>query len=179
VIYSDNDILIGFAARDERIFEAIYIRYYPLVYGICRKIYDDTQDCEDNSIMVFTYLFSCETLTFDSISSLAGYLCKAARNKSFNTKRDKHRRAEMSLNIPEDQEWGIINNELDYQYIRAMSIIKKAMSCYPTRGVQVLHMIYFEEKTHIQIAEELGISLRTVPNLRVQGLDYLLKRLSK
>jgi len=179
VRYSDSDILLGFANKDDSVFEAIYKEYYDMVYRVCFKITKNTQEAEDRTICAFNNLFEAKA-TFTSVDGIRTYLISFAWKRSLSFwARERRKKEILSEKSATDMYYEAFNDELDYQYLRAMSIIQKAMSCYPTRGVQVLHMIYFEEKTYIQIAEELSVTINTVSNMRKQGLDYLLKRLSK
>lgn len=150
-----------------------------MVYGICYKITSNTQTCQDCSINAFTNLFMSNA-TFQSIGKMAGYLSVSARNITINaTKYSEYRRrhdADYSFTKEESEQ---LNDELDYLYIRALALIKEDMNASPIRSVQILKMLYFEEKTYAQIADILNVTPNTVSNLRAQGIIHLQKLINR
>lgn len=180
MIYTDNDILLGFAEKDQKIFEAIYKRYYYMVYSVCWKICDNMQECEDRVSLIFTHFFNGKAV-FESIDKLEAYLCISARNNAYSAVRDakyqRNKKIEYMNSV--DEQWSIINDRLDHRYIKELKLIKESMENNPIRSIQVLKMIYFENKTYAQIEEILGITFSTVSNLRTQGIIHLQKLINR
>jgi RNA polymerase sigma factor (sigma-70 family) len=169
--YSESDMLADFLTGAERAFNWVYRAYYKKLFVFCFGITGDTQESEDIAIISLNKLFE-KHRHFESQPDMGSFLFVAARNLCFNHLRNlKTRTQKHKLILAEAKDQADpFNDELDMDYVGA---VKKYVEELPERAGKVINMIYFEDKSYEQIAEEMRISIATVGSHRGKALDNL------
>lgn len=147
----------------EEKYEEIYRIYQHDVYKISLYYTKDEYIAQDIAQKAFYKLY----LHFDNVNldSVRSYLLRTARNLSYNWLRDmKHERGDYVENIPEDS--AILHSAED-EYIRderqrerekfASELLHKVWEENES-WYDILNLIYCLDKSHDEVARELGIS---------------------
>jgi len=159
-------------------FTDLYRSYYPALCFYALKIVDDRESAKDIVDEVFTKLIVLEK-KFSESDNVRAWLYTATRNASFDyLKREKHakeRQFEFSLNeAPSDQQY-------DYELIRSelMNIILQEIKLLPSNTGKVIEMSFLKGMKNELIALDLGLSEKTVRNLKSSGIAILKSRIPK
>lgn len=105
-------------------------------------------------------------------SSFGAYLRRAARNKSLNYIRDRKIKPESEDKIPHRSEGQTdANRKLEVQDLQ--NSIDRAVGDLPDRCREVFSLSRFEDMSYQEIADKLGISIKTVENQISKALRLL------
>lgn len=169
--YTDVE-LIGMLERgDESAIEAIFRQYYQLVCHSIVRILPKENVVEDIAQEVFYELWKNRN-SFKVSISLKAYLKRASLNRSLNHLRDKK--------IQWDDEDQLVHQQGTFtdaseqlQHEDLQKQIDFVIDNLPERCRIVFSLSRFEDMSHKEIAEELGISTKTVENHMTKALKIL------
>ena len=158
LLLSDTELQKKLQRQDQLAFEVLFDRYWKRLYSFAFKIYKEEAICEDIVQEIFISLWEKSTNT--NIVNLEGYLLRAVKYKVANYIRDlkfDSGHLEILENIPHPSK---TDKHLVYQEFEAgiFMEIKKL----PPRSQEVLILSRLEHYTNIEIAQKLGLSVRTV-----------------
>lgn len=147
----------------EEKFDEIYRIYENEVFKISRYYTNDEYTAQDITQKAFYKLFQ----HFDNVNldSVRAYLLRTARNLSFNWLRDmKHEQGDYIDNIPEEsaillsaEDEYILDERVQERKQFASEILHKVREENES-WYDILHLIYIMEKSHDEVARELGMS---------------------
>ena len=159
------------AMRDAQAFRQIVARYGGLVYGTCRRVLADATEAEDVTQDCFVYLASRPPRIH---TSLGAWLHRLATHRSYDrlksTERRRAREERFARESPGPTE-ASMNDVLDH--------VDEAVDLLPDRYRQALVSHYYLNKTHADIARELGLSRRVVGYRIDKGLSRLREHLKR
>lgn len=166
----NDDIFILNLIRqgDELAFKNLFDKYF---IPLCRfmNIYlQDKKEGEDLALDLFTYLWeNRETIQIQI--SIKAYLFQSARNRCFNILRDKktHMPLDELEQHPEDNLHSTI--ELD----ELTELINEAILSLPNKCRDTFIMSRKKNKSNKEIAEEMGISIKTVEGQITKALKRI------
>lgn len=158
LLLSDTELQKKLQRQDQLAFEVLFDRYWKRLYSFAFKIYKEEAICEDIVQEIFISLWEKSINT--NIVNLEGYLLRAVKYKVANYIRDlkfDSGHLEILQNIPHPSK---TDKHLVYQEFEAgiFMEIKKL----PPRSQEVLILSRLEHYTNIEIAQKLGLSVRTV-----------------
>jgi len=162
--------------KDGQAFENYYKEHYRLFFLAACNYVRDTGLAEEIVNDVFVRLWELAG-TIQIQTSLKSYIYRAVINRSLNeldkNKRDRERQKELSRR-PEDtfEIKEIEDNELKISLYRAIDQL-------PEQCQKVFRMSRFEELKQQEIADRLGISIKTVKNHITHALKQLNKALGE
>jgi RNA polymerase sigma-70 factor (ECF subfamily) len=158
LLLSDTKLQKRLQEQDQLAFEVLFDRYWKRLYSFAFKIYKEEVICEDIVQEIFISLWEKSATT--TIENLEGYLLRAVKYKVANHIRDlkfDSGHLEILQNIPHPSKTDkhLVYKEFEDGIFRE---IKKL----PPRSQEVLILSRFEHYTNIEIAQKLGLSVRTV-----------------
>jgi RNA polymerase sigma factor (sigma-70 family) len=172
---SDRQLLHRFAdGRDEAAFAVLVQRHGPLVWGVCRRALQHTQDAEDVFQAAFLVLArKAATIRWQNdispwLHAVAGRLAAEARAQ--RARRRDHEQQAAQLPRPEsvpESTWREVCAALDDELQRL-----------PADYRHPLLLCYFEGQTRDQAAHRLGWSLRTLERRLARAKELLRARLT-
>lgn len=137
--------------------------YEPLCRYSYRYVYSETV-AEDIVQDVFTYLY-LNWKRLSGMESVNAYLYMAVKNKSINEIQRNYAKRTL-FDDAEVNELLLENNEVTAQqqleYDELLVIVERALEMLPERCRTIFVLKRFEEKTNLEVAEMLGISIKTV-----------------
>ena len=159
-------------------FKRIYNEYAPKVYRFAQRYMTNDNDVEDIVQEVFIRLWKVRmsvnpTLNFDN------YLFTIARNLIFN-----HHRARINEVYLQDTVLASLENEYDMpeDEIIAQDLsqyIDKIVEQLPPKQQEVFNMSRRQMLTYKEIAEQLGISEKTVESHIYQALKFIRQAINR
>ena len=162
--------------HDEKSFEQLFrIQYAPLC-AYARRYIHDPDESEEVVQDVFVNLWQ-KRGTIEITSTIESYLFRAVRNTCLNLlKHFKVREKHKDGITASYDHYGDRANDLVLE-IELINHIENLISGLPTERQKVFKMSRFEEMKYKEIAEELGISVKTVEAQMGKALKYLRENL--
>ena len=156
-------------------FNHLYRSYYSALCFYALKIVNNQESARDIVEEVFTRLILTEKV-FTEADNVRAWLYTATRNASLDYLKVERRAKERQFEYSRDANSDELN--YDYELIRAevLSKILQEVKRLPGNSGKIVEMSYFKGMKNEQIAEELGLSEKTVRNLKSLGLAALKAR---
>ncbi len=144
-------------------FEQIFYEIFPKVKAFAWKILQSEEDAEDIAQDVFAKLWNTPE-TWEDKETWHNYIYTMTRNHIFNFL--KHKAVEQKYqqqSEPEDYNYYSTDDIHDQLYAKELQLlIKLTIERMPEQRRKVFLMSRQEDMSHTEIAERLGISIRTV-----------------
>ncbi|MGN1233938.1 MAG: RNA polymerase sigma factor [Candidatus Cryptobacteroides sp.] len=157
---SDEVLLTKLKRGNLRVFEEIYERYAPMVLNFVRKLIKDQMRAEDITQNIFMRLYMSRN-TLDPKLSLKNWLFVCARNEALDVLRSKWSKdVEKVGDVREDSQIAVPEEEILRKESAAQ--IRSMVEALPGQRGKVLKMSKLDELSNDEIAEKLGLSIRTV-----------------
>ncbi len=174
---SDSEILLAITAGNESMFEQLFRKYYQLLCNYGNSILKDMDEAEEVVQSVFMDIWEKKNDLQINIS-LKSYLYRMVHNRCLNKlKHEKikeeykvYNYAQTQLN-PSNAIHLTLQNELQQN-------IEDAIADLPEQCRLIFKLSRFEELKYSEIAEQLGISIKTVENQMSKALKILRERLA-
>ncbi len=165
---------------DTRALRRLFDRYYPGLVSVVYTYVNDEDTSKDIAQEVFVDLWS-RRHTLHIEQSLGAYLHRAAINRALN-----HLKAQQRYQIYDDgTPWNYLpdTTEQDLQWKARQDELeerlREAIEQLPEKCRVVFLLSRFERMTHRQIAEHLGISVKTIENQLLRAMRLLRQALEK
>lgn len=157
-----------------RNFERLFREYFPPLMAFAGKILRDEDDARDVVHQVFINLWE-KREEMDMSTSLKSYLFTSVHNRSLNVIRDRKKFADGDM--PElAGEWDVS------AHIESMELeekIRESINSLPEKCREIFELNRFSGLKYAEIANQLGISVKTVENQMTKALKILREQLGK
>jgi RNA polymerase sigma-70 factor, ECF subfamily len=172
--------LLGLRNSDEQSLRWIFDQYFGfLVHEIHRYIKDE-DTCKDIAQEVFAEIWRKRT-NINIETSLKAYLRRAGYNRAMN-----QIKANKRLQLDNDSDYHLdilaeqpIETNFDSINISLEDRLHQTINLLPEKCRIVFNLSRFEQKSHKEIAEELGISVKTIENQITKALKFLREEMHK
>ena len=157
---TDSELVAAVRSGDARAFDAIFLRWYPQVYRFLMALVKEEALAEDLSQSVFLKVWLQREL-LDPSKSLKNYLLVLSRNGALDVFKSK--RHLMKADIPAPVEKASSDRaEHLAEYSEAHARILRAVEQMPPQRRAVFEMSRFKQLSSKEIADAMGLSVRTV-----------------
>lgn len=165
-----------FKEGDIKSFESIFNAYYKALVGYANTMLNDIDEAEDRVQQVYIMLWEKRTV-IEIHTSLRAFLYKAVHNACLNKIKQQKVRSEYAKVIQ-------LNNNSDYQYekLEEKELQKKieyAIDLLPEQCSKIFKMSRFEQLKYQEIADQLGLSIKTIENQMGKALKILREQLKE
>lgn len=175
---ADKLVVIAFQQGDFKVFETVFKDNYSSMVRTARRILIDIEPSEEVIQDLFVKLWEKRDSLIIS-TSLPAYLHKAVTNHAINyykfQKKTVRFQDYIGFEIEEFQtvsaDEPLLHNDLEKK-------VNKLMKSLPERRRMIFEMSRFEGMKNWQIAQQLGISLKTVEYHMAAALDFLRTKLT-
>ena len=166
----EEQIWRGIQQKDGQVFENYYKAHYRFFFLASCKYLKDAGRAQEIVNDVFIKLWE-DAAAIHIQTSLKFYIHRAVVNRSLNEvdkeRRDRQRQQEMGHSLKESAEWKEMeDNELKIRLFQAIDQL-------PEQCKKVFNMSRFEGLKQQEIADRLGISIKTVKNHITRALKDL------
>ncbi|WP_316818568.1 RNA polymerase sigma-70 factor [Pedobacter nyackensis] len=158
-------------------FDDLYLSNYAALCYFSLKIVGDKNIAEDIVEEVFVNLLNSKK-EFTEGDNLKAWLYTATRNASLNhlrqDKRSKERQFQFTASQPAEESAYI------YEMIRSetLNLILLEIKKLPGHSGKIIELSYLKDMKNDEIAELMGLSVKTVKNLKSMGMATLKTHLS-
>jgi RNA polymerase sigma-70 factor (ECF subfamily) len=170
---SEQHLLSALRFGNEAAFRQIFDRQYPLLLSDIYRLIPDEGTCKDLAQELFVDLWN-KREQLDIHTSLRAYLRRAAVNKALNyikaTRRIQLDDAEDLGHLPDLSESDVQKQE---QQDTLEDALHTAIDALPEKCRLVFNLSRFEQLSHREIAEKLGISVKTIENQITKAMKML------
>ena len=169
------------AQKDEAAFEQVFKTHFKRLHAYAFTILRDEIQAEEMVQQVFFKLWE-RTDNLSLTGSISSYLYRAVHNESLNYIKHQKVRSNHQLNVAYS-----MKNEVEHPAKKIMAIelekkIHTALNELPEQCRTIFQMSRFDELKYREIADKLGISVKTVESqmskalrlLRVKLVDFLI-----
>jgi len=166
----ENNIIIGLKEGDTIAFADIYKLYYTRLIFFAKQLVADKSEAEDIVSGVFVKLWQKHT-DFDSLVNVKAFLYIAVRNASFDFLKYARRQSVNKKDFAywtDDKEEEIIHLMLKSELLQE---IVTEIHKLPPQYQAVCELSFFEGLPNHEIADRLGISIKTVRNIKALAVN--------
>lgn len=180
-----NDFfMLRFKSGDEKAFETIFNSNYNRIVGFCNQFTNDIDKAKSHAQETFLNLWLNRS-KINTLNGIRSFLYTYAKSSCLNFLR--HERVvsnynDKQLQIKEDQLNREVLESFDFdslEFSELEELIQQSINELPLKCRQVFMMSRFDGKMNKEIAEELGISIKTVEANLTRALKTLKANLSE
>jgi RNA polymerase sigma-70 factor (ECF subfamily) len=173
---NDKELISLLESRDEAAFEQVFKTYFKGLHGYACSILKDEIVAEEIVQNVFFKLWDrSEKLSISG--SITAYLYRAVNNESLNYL--KHQKVKMAhglfVTYRKEGQTESASGKLQLKELEAR--LRDALNDLPEQCRTIFQLSRFEELRYREIAEHLGLSVKTVENQMGKALKILREKL--
>lgn len=160
-ITTNTDVLAGY-----------FNEYFEVLHRYAYTILKDSDEAKDAVQVIFMQLWEKR----DSLvikQSVKAYLYSATHNHCLNRIKSQQTRQRYYDHFATHEEWITTASEDQLNFRELKKEVLSAMETLPEKCREIFYKSRFEEKTYPEIAQELGISLKTVEGQMGKALRIL------
>ena len=173
---SDGELTAAVRGGDDRAYDAVFLRWYPQVRRFLFTLVKKDALADDLAQSVFMKLWLFRSRLNPTLS-LKNYLMVLARNAATDFFRSKYHTLQADLPSPLERT-APERTEQWAEYAETSARIRQAVEEMPAQRREVFKMSRFEQLSSEEIADRLGLSVRTVEKHIQLALRDLRKFLS-
>jgi RNA polymerase sigma factor (sigma-70 family) len=152
-----DEVDAAFVNGDESALRKAYDRHGKVIYSFCRRSIPADR-AMDVTQEVFVSAWRARDRFDPAKGTLGGWLMGIAKNRLIDNIRSEQRHADRR----DDTEVVELPASTDVDRVGDQMIVASVLQQLPARSRQVVELAYFDDLTHIQIAERTGLPLGTV-----------------
>lgn len=169
-----DDVAQRFSAGDERALEELYRRYSPLVYTVALRSLGDVTEAEDVLQQVFVAAWQGRERYQPERAKVSTWLMGIARNKIVDAHASRGRQRRIQSEVAASSLSAVDTQPVD---IARQMVIADEIARLDRVPQQVLRLAFYEDLTHMQIAERLQLPPGTVKSHIRRSLIKLRNRM--
>ncbi|MGQ7868740.1 RNA polymerase sigma-70 factor [Sunxiuqinia sp. sy24] len=174
--------LVLFKRGDEQVFKLVYDNNYERIVGFCMQFIPDREEAKNIAQQAFVKLWTNRE-EVNSINGIRAFLYTAAKTDCLNYLRHEKYKLNYQKSTLENREKLLDQEILEsfkfdrLEYMELEEMIQNALDKLPEKCRQVFVKSRFEYKKNREIADELGIALKSVESNITRALKILRKEL--
>lgn len=169
---SEQDWLTALRQGDESALRVIFERHYSLLLSDVYRIVPDEDTCQDLAQEVFVELWR-KRAELDIHTSLRAYLRRAAVNRALTFIKNQRRMRFEGDDWQETADTSIADIRHKEEQETLEQALHRAIATLPEKCRIVFSLSRFEQFSHREIADQLGISVKTIENQITKAMRML------
>lgn len=178
-VLTDNELVTHLREGDAAAYTQIYTRHWSALYRSAYNILRDEGPTLDVLQEVFTWVWSNRQSI--RVDNLRAYLYAAVRFKVANALRDGKARNGIFMDLEQLKDHELCFSDESLELKELKNIIAEFTGLLPEKAREVFRLSRYEQLSNKEIADRLGISVKTVENhitVTLKKLRVILGRLS-
>ncbi|QZE14235.1 RNA polymerase sigma-70 factor [Halosquirtibacter laminarini] len=159
---------------DMESFKVLFSEFYPVLCLYCKRFIKDKETCEDIVQGVFTSIWE-QRKYINITTSIRSYLLTSARNGCLNYLKRASRTEHFEQQILENSQLYANSSEDLISISELEQMLKDALEKLPESYRKVFEMSRIQKKKNKEIAQEIGVSEKTVERRKKFVTDHLKK----
>ena len=168
------DLVAGFRAGEERALAEAYARWSALVYTLAVRSLGDTGEAEDVTQKVFIAAWRGRAGFDAARAALPAWIVGIARHTIADAHEARSRRRRLEQTLVDDAEIHSVDDSTD---VAERLLLGEELNRLEPVPRQVMRLAFYDDLTHVQIADTLGLPLGTVKSHIRRSLTRLRTRL--
>jgi RNA polymerase sigma-70 factor (ECF subfamily) len=179
IVSQDLELVRRVRLGDEGAFEQIFRTYYARLVSFARTGIDSQDLAEETVQEVFLHIWMRRE-SWVVERSLAAYMLRAVRNRISNARRSLRLETSYNADIARETDGGLdVSGDGRLHEAEIEAALAKALALLPDRARQVFLLSRRQHLTYAEIAEVIGISVKTVEMHMARALSQLRLALSE
>jgi RNA polymerase sigma-70 factor (ECF subfamily) len=176
LVANDKELFLSVKRDDVKAYETIFRSFYQPLCNYAYSFLNDQDECEEVVQQVFLTIWDKRHSIVIS-SSLQAYLYRAVKNECLNKIQHGKVRTMYRKEVESLGEAGIDSTSEKVISAELELKIKDAIDTLPAQCQLIFQLSRFENKKYQEIADELGISVKTVENQIGKALRIMREKL--
>lgn len=177
VLYSDEDLLQKLKNGDEQALKMIFNKYYAPLYRFAREILKEKLAAEDAVQDVMLKVWE-KRETMVITTAFKSYLYMAVKNHCLNQLKIAGRKNWLEDGMEDDNRFST-NDVADILNAKTLeNKIQLVIESLPPKCALIFKMSRFEGKSYKEMAQDLGLSVKTIENQMGKALQILREQLN-
>lgn len=172
-----NDILVQISKGNEKTFEALFRTHYAALCGYAKKYLLELEQAEEIVQDLFYNLWN-KREALEIQTSIEAYLFRSVRNACLNAIKHQKVRENYAAQAQASNNPGGHENRNPVEALELQEKIDQAINALPPERKKIFLLSRFEGKKYREIADELGLSVKTVEAQMGSALKFLRENLS-
>ncbi|MDR2126981.1 MAG: sigma-70 family RNA polymerase sigma factor [Prevotellaceae bacterium] len=165
---NDSELLSLFCSSGNSFYLGhLYNRYMHLVYGVCLKYLQNSDDAQDAVMQIFEFLL--EKIEKYEIATFRTWIYSVARNHCLQKLRKKNKEILMDFSVDFMDFSDISHLFYEHDSEKQVTALKKCMEKLPETQRRCIEMFFFYEKSYADIADETKYHLKSVKSYIQNG----------
>ncbi len=166
----DEALAAGFAAKEPWAFEEAYRRFGALLYSSALRVLGNAEDAQDCVHDALARVWRSPEAYSRARGAVRSFLVVCVRNEAITRQRSRTRRVRLTERLAaQPQE----HDELRVVDVIETDRLRRAIVTLPPEQRAPIELAYYEQKTHVEIAQELKEPLGTIKSRITLGLRKL------
>ncbi len=171
-LISDEQLFTRLNQHDVTGLEVLFKRYYKPLWRFAKDMLGDSDQAEDAVQEVFGKIWEKRGSIYIS-STVKGYLYTAVRNNCLNLIKTNARKNFLEEGMEDDSRFSVEDVQAKLAAKTMQQKISAALEMLPPKCGIIFKMSRFEDKSYKEIAEDLGLSVKTVENQMGKALQLM------
>lgn len=167
-------LIAGFRAGDEHALAEAYARWSSLVYTLAVRSLGDTGEAEDVTQKVFIAAWRGRHGFDEGRAALPAWIVGIARHTIADAHEARSRRRRLEQSLVDEADLYTVDESAD---VAERLLIGEELNRLEPVPQRVMRLAFYEDLTHVQIADSLGLPLGTVKSHIRRSLTRLRTRL--
>lgn len=163
---------------DKTAFEQLFRQYYPVLCSYANQILHDPDEAEE-IVQEFFVQFWQKREELDVRTALKSYLFRSVHNRCLNLIKHHKIKETYIQNVQHENSEPFTDSPDTGDTKTLEKAIQHAIESLPPERKKVFLMVRYEERRYKEVAEILGISVKTVENQMGKAMQFLRKALNE
>jgi RNA polymerase sigma-70 factor, ECF subfamily len=159
---TDQQLIAGITAHDERALLRLYDRYAPKVLGLATRVLGEAMAAEEVTQDVFLKLWSRSGSYVAERGAVSTWLLTIAHRTALDRLRSENRRPPLADDRDPDETWAHLPDQASQGDEARWHALRLAVEALPDTQRRPIELAFYRGLSHSEIAETLGWPIGTV-----------------
>jgi len=155
-------LLTQISESDEDAMREFYKKTVRLVYGMSHRVLSNSEEAEEVALEVFMYVWKNASQYDRELSKPLSWLLMITRTRAIDKVRKRARAVQIDDSMDENLVTGADNPEDTYIASERRKVMRNAMSQLTSKQKEVMELSYYQQFSHSEISEKVGIPVGSV-----------------